>query len=65
MSVIHHNVKTNTAVDYLIIPKLNTFAIGKSNVFGLHWEDARGYPGVESVYENDAILILDIAGIEN
>ncbi|QRN82843.1 glycosyltransferase family 39 protein [Chloroflexota bacterium] len=56
--------ENDIAVDYLIIPKLNTSTIGKSNVFGLHWEDARGYPGVETAYENDEILILDITGIE-
>jgi hypothetical protein len=57
--------QNDISVDYLVIPKLKVSGIGGTEKLGLHWEDARQYPGVESVYENDEILILDLEGIEN
>ena len=57
--------KSEISVDYLIIPKLEGPGVGGSEALGLHWEDARQYPGVESAYENEKILILDLEGIKN
>ena len=55
--------QNKVAADYLILPKWEEKSV---EYFGsnpaLHWNDALHFPGVKRVFENEAVLILDLKG---
>jgi len=47
--------------DFLVLPKGKQTTISNWLLEpALHWEDALLYPGVEKVFENELVLILDL-----
>jgi hypothetical protein len=58
--------QNNIHIDYIIFPKENIIELNnRFNEPSHHLNDARNYPGVKVVFENDGILILDISTLFN
>ena len=51
--------------DYLVLPRWKDFGAGNYSIKpGLHWEDWSTVPGAEVVFENDTLMIVDLAKIQ-
>ena len=56
--------ENNIQVDYMVIPKTVNSGL-EVTALGFHWDDVSSFPGVESVYENDGLLIFDISQVHD
>jgi len=56
--------QNNVEIDYLILPKGNRMEISNwDSEPALHWDDAMLFPGVDKVFENESVLILDLRNV--
>jgi hypothetical protein len=52
--------------DYLILPKWDNANVSNwTSGPALHWDDALLFPGVDKVFENESVLILDLRTVIN
>ena len=53
--------QNDVQADFLVLPKVNPVEISNwASEPALHWDDALLFPGVDKVFENEGVLILDL-----